>query len=53
MTQSTRLNQLQIETIKNIIYNYFGECEIYLFGSQTNLKKGVVILIYLLFVIKK
>ena len=39
MTQSTRLNQLQIETIKNIIYIHFGECEIYLFGSQTNLKK--------------
>jgi predicted nucleotidyltransferase len=39
MTQSTRLNQLQIETIKNIIYNHFGESEIYLFGSQINLKK--------------
>ena len=39
MTQSTRLNQTQIDTIKNIIYNHFGECEIYLFGSQIDMQK--------------
>jgi predicted nucleotidyltransferase len=39
MTQSTRLNQTQIDTIKNIIYNHFGECEIYIFGSQIDTQK--------------
>jgi predicted nucleotidyltransferase len=39
MKKSLRLSQKEIEIIKNIITSSFGKSKIYIFGSQTNLKK--------------
>jgi len=39
MKKFLRLSQKEIEIIKNIITSSFGKSEIYIFGSQTNLKK--------------
>jgi len=39
MNKSLRLNQEEITIIKNEIAQIFKECEIYIFGSQTDLKK--------------
>ena len=39
MTKSIRLDKKEIDFIKQMIQKDFGECEIYIFGSQTNLKK--------------
>ena len=39
MKKSLRLSQKEIEIIKTIITSFFSNCEIYIFGSQTNLKK--------------
>ena len=47
MKKSLRLNKEEIKIIKETIYKEFGEGEIYIFGSQTNLnKKGGDIDIY-------
>ncbi len=39
MKKSLRLSKEEIKIIKDIIFKEFGECEIYIFGSQTNLQK--------------
>ena len=39
MKKFLRLSQKEIEIIKNIITSSFGKSKIYIFGSQTNLKK--------------
>ncbi|NPA12064.1 MAG: nucleotidyltransferase domain-containing protein, partial [Epsilonproteobacteria bacterium] len=44
-----RLRKKEIETIKKLIFEYLGECEIYIFGSRTDLsKKGGDIDIYVI-----
>lgn len=36
-----RLSENEIKTIKDLATNIFGNCEVYIFGSRTNLtKKG-------------
>jgi len=39
MKKSLRLNPQEIEIIKNDIISLFKECEIYIFGSQTDMEK--------------
>jgi len=39
MKKSLRLNQNEIETIKKVLFELFGEIDIYIFGSQTDLSK--------------
>jgi predicted nucleotidyltransferase len=34
-----RLNDAEIETIKNLTKEIFGECKVYIFGSRTDLNK--------------
>ena len=40
MKQFIRLNNKEIEIIKNSIIQIFGESEIYIFGSRLKEKKG-------------
>jgi predicted nucleotidyltransferase len=47
LQKKLRLNKFEIETIKKIIFKYFGKSEIYIFGSRLDLsKKGGDIDIY-------
>jgi len=39
MKKSLRLSKEEIDVIKNLINKNFGNSEIFIFGSQTNLKK--------------
>jgi len=39
MNMQIRLNQEEIDIIKKIIQDVFGESEIYIFGSRTDLSK--------------
>ncbi len=34
-----RLSDFEIKTIKKLARDIFGECEVYIFGSRTNLNK--------------
>ena len=49
MKKSLRLREEEINTIKTLTKEHLGECEIYIFGSRTDLtKKGGDIDIYVI-----
>ena len=49
MTKLLRLRKEEIKTIKTLITQNLGECEIYIFGSRTDLnKKGGDVDIYII-----